>query len=207
MRRRGKALLLSPLDWALMESWKEREIPLHVVLRGIEQVFDTYESKPNQKRTIKGLSYCREEVEAQFAEWAERQVGKAADTEDDSPVDVTEDYDGHLVTVSDALKAALPLVPVDVAEVFERVVTRLDGLRGNFENAEKLEQSLDKLDQLIDDALLTTVDADLSASVDAKMEAYRGKMDAGVFATTRNLMIVKALRERHGVPRLSLFYL
>src|SRR2546429_5577642 len=62
IRRRGKHLMLSPIDWALIESWKERGVPLHVVLRAIEHAFDSYESKKH-KRTVKTLLYCQEEVE------------------------------------------------------------------------------------------------------------------------------------------------
>src|SRR5688572_12854338 len=62
------------MDWALIESWKEMDVPLHVVLRGIEKAFDSWESKP-RKRTVKSLLYCQEEVEAQYAEWLESRVG------------------------------------------------------------------------------------------------------------------------------------
>jgi hypothetical protein len=74
IRRRGKHLLLSPMDWALIESWKQRGVPLHVALRGVERAFDSYEAKP-RRRSVKSLLYCEEEVEAQFAEWRERQQG------------------------------------------------------------------------------------------------------------------------------------
>src|SRR5437899_8832627 len=66
--------MLSPIDWALIESWKERGVPLHVVLRAIEHAFDSYEAKKH-KRTVKTLLYCQEEVEAQYAEWLESRVG------------------------------------------------------------------------------------------------------------------------------------
>src|SRR5688500_14905535 len=79
VRRRGRHLLLSSMDWALIESWKEMGVPLHVALRGIEQAFDSYEAKP-RKRSIKTLLYCQEEVEAQYAEWLESRVG-ASDSE------------------------------------------------------------------------------------------------------------------------------
>src|SRR5213080_5492492 len=74
IRRRGKHLMLSPIDWALIESWKERGVPLHVALRGIEHAFDSYDAK-KQKRTVKTLLYCQEEVEAQYSEWLESRVG------------------------------------------------------------------------------------------------------------------------------------
>ena len=72
------------MDWALIESWKERGVPLHVALRGIEHSFDSHEAK-NRKRTVKSLLYCQEEVEVQYAEWIESRIGSqeaAADSED-----------------------------------------------------------------------------------------------------------------------------
>ena len=77
VRRRGKHLLLSPMDWALIESWKAMGVPLHVALRGVEKSFDSYEAKP-RRRSVKSLLYCQEEVEAQFAEWRESQTGARA---------------------------------------------------------------------------------------------------------------------------------
>src|ERR671933_2818936 len=82
IRRRGKHLLVSPLDWSLMESWKEMGVPLHVVLRGIERAFDSYEARP-RNRSVKSLFYCQEEVEAQFAEWLESRRGAGAAAEDE----------------------------------------------------------------------------------------------------------------------------
>src|SRR5438067_6683052 len=67
--------MLSPIDWALIESWKERGVPLHVALRGIGHAFDSHESK-KRKRSVKSLFYCQEEVEAQYAEWLESRVGR-----------------------------------------------------------------------------------------------------------------------------------
>src|SRR3954454_22359733 len=89
VRRRGKHLFLSPMDWALMETWKQQGIPLHIVLRGVEKSFDSYESRP-RKRTVKTLLYCQEEVEAQYAEWVEAHVGSATGaTEAESNSDKT----------------------------------------------------------------------------------------------------------------------
>src|SRR5881396_2152877 len=78
------------MDWALIESWKERGVPLHVALRGIEHAFDSHQAK-KRKRSVKTLLYCQEEVEAQYAEWLESCVGSHEETgeaevaEDSSP--------------------------------------------------------------------------------------------------------------------------
>src|SRR5882762_464541 len=68
------------MDWALIESWKELKVPLHVALRGLEKSFDSWEAKP-RTRTVKSLLYCQEEVEAQYAEWLDAHVGTAAESE------------------------------------------------------------------------------------------------------------------------------
>jgi len=84
VRRRGKNLFLSPLDWALMEVWQERGIPLHIVIRSIESVFDVFDKQPPGTRTIKSLFYCRDEIEAQYTEWLAAQAGKGSENGDDN---------------------------------------------------------------------------------------------------------------------------
>src|SRR3954462_11772574 len=81
VRRRGKHLFLSPLDWALMDGWKERGIPLHIVIRSIESVFDVFDRQPAGTRTIKSLFYCREEIESQYTEWLNSRVGGSEEDE------------------------------------------------------------------------------------------------------------------------------
>ncbi len=90
IRRRGKTLLLSSIDWSLIETWKTRGVPLHIVLGGIARSFDSHD-KAARKRSVKTLLYCQEEIEVQYAEWLESQVGKAH-TNDDAAV--TSDGEG-----------------------------------------------------------------------------------------------------------------
>ena len=71
---RGSHLLLSNLDWQLIEQWKTDGVPLPVVLRAIEEVFRNHKAK-ERRRPIASLSYCKSEVEAQFAEYNAGRVG------------------------------------------------------------------------------------------------------------------------------------
>src|ERR1035438_625035 len=73
-RRRGTLTLLSPLDWALMEIWKDAGIPLEAVLRGIDAAFDKWERRP-KRRKVNGLAYCAQEVLAVAEEMKEAAVG------------------------------------------------------------------------------------------------------------------------------------
>jgi len=223
IRRRGKNLLLSPLDWALIESWQEREVPLHIVLRGIERVFDTIDKQPARKRSVKSLFYCKEEIEAQFAEWLETQVGaqtvsspESQDSGSSSGANSGKNelfsrdaIEMHLENVSADLSNALKdAASVDLRETLERILNRLAEIGGNYETAEKLEESLEKLDALIDESLLKNAEtAALEAEVGKQIAGYKNKMDAEIFDRTRDLMVLKKLREEANIPRLSLFYL
>jgi hypothetical protein len=235
VRRRGKNLLLSPLDWALIESWQEREVPLHIVLRGIERVFDTIDKQPNRKRSVKSLFYCKEEIEAQFSEWLETQVGKGGESKaasgdadganghgnsshgnGDAGTDTNGELfsrgaiEAHFESVSAELAAAVAeTTDASLRETFERVLNRLTELRASdYESAEKLEESLEKLDALLDEGLLKHSDHEnLKAETAKTLAGYRNKMETEVYRRTFDLMILKKLREQAKVPRLSLFYL
>src|SRR5258708_23269655 len=74
-RRRGTGLLLSTLDWALIETWKQANIPLEAVLRGIDAAFDAYERRPSKTRKINSLAYCSQAVLAAVEDMKEAAVG------------------------------------------------------------------------------------------------------------------------------------
>jgi hypothetical protein len=213
IRRRGKHLLLSPIDWALIETWQERGVPLHVVLRGIEKVFDSREQKAAQKRSVKSLFYCREEIEAQYAEWMERQVGKNGASDDaekttESSIFSDESIKTHLESVGAELKIAARKAKGDLGEVLSRVAERLDELKQSFADTETLENALGDLEKLIDETLLKTHEnKEIESEIERGLTAYKSKMEADVYQRTLDLMILKRLRENAEIPRLSLFYL
>jgi len=78
VRRRGRHLLVSPMDWALVESWKDAGIPLTVVIRGISRAFDAFEARPKTSRKINSILYCEQAVEETYAEYQLARVGSAS---------------------------------------------------------------------------------------------------------------------------------
>lgn len=235
IRRRGRNLLLSPLDWALIESWQEREVPLHIILRGIEKVFDAADKQPNKKRTIKSLLYCKEEIEAQFAEWLESQVGKssrqsavgsqqsAVDSQKQAEKKVEKTAEtnsskselfpddaiaAHLENVSGELNNAASAAEGDWRGILESVLKQVNQLKQKADTAENLEGSLEKLDALIDENLLLNFETErLKPEVEKQIASYKTKMEPEVYQRTFDLMMLKRLREQENIPRLSLFYL
>lgn len=227
IRRRGRNLLLSPLDWALIESWQEREVPLHVILSGIESVFDSVDKQPARRRTVKSLLYCKEEIEAGYAEWLERQVGKngaaknreaateskSADNEISNPLPKSglfsdEAIAAHLERISLEIKAARAKAAGDFQKKLSEISHRLAELRGKTHTAEKLEESLEQLDALIDQSLLKNFETEkLKVEIEKQIASYKPKMEREVYRRTFDLMLLKRLREQADIPRLSLFYL
>lgn len=241
VRRRGKHLLLSPLDWALIESWKQMGVPLHVALRGIEKSFDSYEARP-RRRSVKTLFYCQEEVEAQYQEWLEMRrggklgeegVGEGKTLEDASRANIDDESDASLPFPRAAISAHLSESRAgledsisrqsargekenELTEALKRAASRLAALEDDFNtaarpDAEGLEAALTDIERLIDEALRSciageTVDA---ARKEAKeqLRPYASRMEKAVYEQTLENLVAKSLRERCGLPRLSLFYL
>ncbi len=77
LRRRGGGLLLSTLDWALIETWKDAGIPLEAALRGIEAAFDRYDQRPSKTKKVNSVAYCSQEVLAAAEDMKEATVGVA----------------------------------------------------------------------------------------------------------------------------------
>lgn len=193
-------------------------MPLHIILRGIERVFDTIDKQANRKRSVKSLFYCKEEIEAQYAEWSESQVGASSvesgewRVESEKPetneMFSDEAIKAHLEKVSAELQTANAKTSGDLRETLERVLNRLAGISESYETAEKLEESLEKLDALVDETLLKyAVTENLQKETENQLASYQNKMDSEVFSRTVELMVLKKFREKSKIPRLSLFYL
>lgn len=223
IRRRGRNLLLSPLDWALIESWQEREVPLHVVVRGIENVFDAHSRKPKNSRPITSLFYCKNEIESQYANWLTMQAGKAKVSSSEFQVpskneEITqnslfsdETIAAHLDKLTSELNSARENANGRLKEVLGEILSHIAEFEKNFLNAENLEGELEKLDKRLDAFLLKYTDAQTlekqKAETAAQVENYKNKMEAEVFQRTYDLMLAKRLREQYKLPYFSLFYL
>ena len=230
VRRRGKHLMLCSLDWTLIEVWKERGIPLHIVLRGIERWFDFYETKRRQ-RSVNMLMYCQEEVEAQFAEWRESRVGatdESGEREDNgarsdksdglpfSRTAILEHLQRGRSRLSEIAAGRKMIREDDFSDALERAVVLLSDLEQDFAavalpDAQKLEVSLTGLERMLSDAIRSAASSEEIAAIEREvkeqLKPYRKHMEPAVYQQTFNNLLLKRLREQFGVPRLSLFYL
>jgi hypothetical protein len=226
VRRRGKHLFLSPLDWALMETWKEQGIPLHLVLSGIEKSFDSYEAKP-RKRSVKSLFYCQEEVEAQYAEWLEARLGSTAEAGEQTANSETDSTHFSFAAVSEHLQTCNRLLSElaearrkrgdhdNLSEAVDRALALLSEIESHVApneslNTRRLEDSLTGIERMLNDAILLVVESSeldsFESAVKEQLKPYRSQMDPAAYKQTFDNLLLKRLREKFAIPRLSLFY-
>ena len=201
-----------------METWKQQGIPLHIVLRGVEKSFDSYEAKP-RKRTVKTLLYCQEEVEAQFAEWVESHVGAAGEAESETDetkfsfAAITEHLERSRKALSELAKSRSS--QDDFSEALTRAVALLGDIERDFASSttldtRKLEDSLTGLERMLNDSMFSVVSStaldELKNGIKEQLKPYRSQMEPAVYKQTFENLLLKGLREQFGIPRLSLFY-
>jgi hypothetical protein len=231
VRRRGKPLLISPMDWALVESWKNAGIPLHIVLRAINKSFDAYDSRAPRFRKINSVLYCQQEVESSFADYRLALTGSGASPEGESS-SVSESPKaaagafprevllGFIERCTDELRRALALASAssrtELAGTLDRSLSRLVSIAAEIEgsnrvDAEALERDLDSIERIIlEGAMRSAGEVELEsirAEAKAQLRSYKKSMDKEFYEQTVGNFIARRLREINQIPRLSLFYL
>jgi len=223
LRRRGGGLLLSTLDWALIETWKDAGIPLQAVLRGIDDAFDKYDQRPSKTKKINSLAWCSQAVLAAAEDMKEAAVGAAdAETKVSKPASVP-GFAPDAIAVflrrnADLLSAAkLPEaggVSGQTAALEASLTLRTLAEKTESKTTphlEDLERRLTVLEEKLFAALLAaTPDEDIvtvRAEADRDLAPYRRKMASAQIEQLQKQYVHKRLLEKYGLPRLSLFYM
>jgi hypothetical protein len=200
-RARGTGLfLLSPLDWALIESWNNAGVPLEAVLRGIDEAFEKWRSRKVKTQKVNSLAFCAQAVltEAQLmSEGGERPAKKEAA----APFPL-EDLRAYL----ESNAAAVPFA--EIAESLRRLASEVEE---HYRNLEGLEQRLTVLEEkMIARARASRTEEQLLAArqeLERQLRPYRGKMTADQLTMLEKQYLERNLLENAKLPRLSLFYL
>jgi len=203
-KARGTGLfLMSPLDWALVESWKNAGVPLEAVLRGIDAAFEKWRAKKNRTQMVNSVAYCAQAVLAEAQAMAGLALGPRKQAA--APFSLEE-----LQTYLAANLAELRKQPCyeDIAASLERLASETDAL---YHDLEELERRLTALeDKMIAVARTRQSDEDLVRArreLDFQLRPYRGKMTAEQLAMLEKQYLERQLLDSAGLPRLSLFYL
>jgi hypothetical protein len=217
-RRRGGILLLSTLDWALIETWKDAGIPLEAVLRGIDSAFDKYEKRPTVRK-VNGLAYCSQEVLAAAEEMKEAAVGSSDSEKKADRGFQAAEIAGFFLKNADMLEAAkLPQRSgVSGQSLAQESAARLREMAADLSSQktlprlEDLERRLTVLEEKLFAVLLAaTPDEDIvtvRAEADRELAPYRRKMPGAQIDQLQKQYVHKRLLEKYGLPRLSLFYM
>src|SRR5437016_199740 len=219
-RRRGTGLLLSTLDWALIETWKDAGIPLEAVLRGIDAAFDRYEQRPSKTRKVNSLAYCSQEVLASAEEMKEAAVGaekqeKPGQTLGFEPADIA----AYLRRNAAQLQAAkFPVVGgISAQPIAQESARTLLELAEDVETSktprrlEELERRMTVLEEKLFAVLLASASDEeivaVRAQADRELAPYRSKMPAAQIDQLQRQYVHKRLLEKYALARLSLFYM
>lgn len=224
LQRRGGGLLLSTLDWVLIETWKDAGIPLAAVLRGIDEAFDSYERRPSKTKKVNGLAYCSQLVLAAAEDMKEAAVGTAsAESDLPSKPRARQGFEPEVVAPflrrnADLLEAAkLPQGRgISIQSIALDTANTLRDLAGQIEakpsaRLEDLELRLTVMEEKLFAALLaSTPDEEIvtvRADADRDLAPYRRKMSGVQIDQLQKQYVHKRLLEKYALPRLSLFYM
>jgi hypothetical protein len=219
-QRRGALLLLSTLDWALIETWREAGIPLEAALRGIDAAFDKYEArqKRGRMRQVNGLAWCAQAVMEAAEELREAAAGTAtgAVTEARESGFEAERVAAHLDSAATALDGAT-VAPEACAATAERLRELAAAVRSTTaENAaphdmEGLERILTVLEDKLFHALESAAPEELVVGIKEhaarELAPYRSRMGVVQLRQVAQQFERKQLLVHYNLPRLSLFYM
>jgi len=202
-RARGTSLfLLSPLDWALIESWKDSGVPLEAVLRGIDMAFEKWRSRRLKTQMVNSLAFCAQAVLSEAQVMAGTR--QARPSREAKPPFESEELRAYLRFNA----SALPPEFHEVRATLELLAAGVDRYRTDLET---LEQRLTVLEEKMlalvrarhsDDEMLAA-----RQELDRQLRPYRAKMTAEQIAMLEKQYLERHLLEKAGLPRLSLFYM
>lgn len=225
VRRRGSHFLVSPLDWSLIETWRQLEIPLSIVLRGINAAFDTYDQRPKRGQKVNSLLYCQQAVESLFQQFRESQVGSTDAGSASSGVESKASADFAETKAIAFLEERLEILRErerryastrELSEALGRASARLQALIHDLRTSavvadQGLESALVRIEQLILDGIDQTLTRDEKKlalkEAQKQLKSYRDAMGPEIYEQTLRNYLAKKNRERFDIPRLSLFYM
>jgi hypothetical protein len=204
-KARGTGLfLMSPLDWALVETWKNAGVPLEAALRGIDAAFEKWRTKKKRGQNVNSVAYCSQAVLAEAQAMAG--VAPARGSKESAAPFSVEHLEKYLRDNVEQIRNQAGFD--EIAAAVDRLASDVPVL---FHNLEDLEQRLTALeDKMIALARSRQTEEDLLRArreLDLQLRPYRGKMTAPQLAMLEKQYLERQLLESAGLPRLSLFYL
>ena len=197
-RARGTALfLMSPLDWALVESWKNAGVPLEAVMRGIDAAFEKWRGRKVKTQMVNSLAFCAQAVLTE----AQIMSGAAPPRKETAPPFPLDDLRAYLEGNAAAVESVVPEIAASLRAT----------AAGDLDDLEAVEQRL----TVLEEKMIATARARQSEEsllqarqdLDRQLRPYRGKMTADQLSMLEKQYLERNLLEQAKLPRLSLFYM
>jgi hypothetical protein len=218
-QRRGAILLLSTLDWALIETWQEAGVPLEAVLRGIDTAFDKYESrqKRGRMRRVNGLAWCAQAVMQAAEELREASAGTAPSAAASGETGFEHERVAlHLEAAANALESSTIAHEACVATAvrLRELAAEARGAKSSTTAAhemEAFERVLTVLEEKLFAALTAAAPEELLVALKEhaarELAPFRSRMGALQLRQVEHQFVQKQLLVHYSLPRLSLFYM
>jgi len=222
-KKRGAHLLVSPIDWAMMEAWQKAGVPLEAVLKGIDRAFESYgrSRRGGAGKPLKSLAYCTDAVLEAAEEQLEAAAGKPPSStshrhkEVFSRDELKKFFEKNVTQLKQAAERnqghqqSLTAILVEIGKSLESSGALLETPTAL--DLEDLERRLTILDEKLHSTLTSHAPEELMLRIrrelDGQLALYRRKMRAEQLALIEKQYVQKRLLEEFRLPRLSLFYL
>ncbi len=209
--RNSGMFMMSPLDWALVEAWKDGGIPVEAVLKGIDRAFEKHHARKRRHSTVNSVAYCAQEVMGAAKEAA--RAGRSVDQRARpglEPARLTAFFRERADQLRSLIGPGRP-----GGEVFEQTAFALESMAdrveaGDLGDLEEVERRLTALEDRVVGMAASSLSEEqlLSArrDMDARLRAYRRKMTAEQIAMLEQKYLRRRCLDELGLSRLSLFY-
>jgi hypothetical protein len=220
VRRRGKHLLVSPMDWNLIAIWRDAGIPLQVALRGIDIAMDSFfarrdraNSKPNT------LCYCHDSVMEEYARHQESRVGESQDEKSPEPESDEMEKSEFLKLISQRISEIKMLQAKQYWGgnfEFIRALARLEEIKQNMETdsrveTEALERDLGIADEILMEQLREAISAEQMAEWEkeakSELKVYKKRLPKETYERIHRNFINGRIRQHFQIGELSIFHL
>jgi hypothetical protein len=231
VRRRGKHLFVSPMDWSLMATWRDSGVPLHVVLRGIDRAMDAFSAKkPRSDSRVSTLFYCHSSVMEEYTRHLESHLGEspadgsAAPAPDPAaqPAGSERPDKKAILAFLDARIAEIKALPgklsggTGTCEGIDRIVLRIEEIERNLETDQQVDfEAVDRDLAILDETLVGELRSAIAPEQiaawerEAKQELkiYRKKLPKDTYAKILENYMRTRVHRHFMVSELSLFHM
>lgn len=214
LQKRGNPMLLSPKEWSLIREWYEAEIPMDVVIRGIDRAFENKKEEPD---AITSLRYCRRLVKSEHKRYLKSLEGAAAPTTNAESKNVAEFLQQLGAGLSESSSVAAQngngtlsqLLAANSAKIKSEILEPF--LAKQLNDLQRVEEQLTTIEKEIEQVLLPTISDEqmkhLKEDAMRELKTFEDKLDLAVYQEMLRRTLIKSIRKLYNIPRLSLFYM